>query len=63
MNYKPQDKKNDRKNNNFIEEYYKKIQRLAPELDKARILKQKMDNHNIEFKQKYKSNNNAFLNE
>jgi hypothetical protein len=63
MNYKPQDKKNDRKNNNFIEEYYKKIQRLAPELDKARILKQKMDNHNIEFKQKYKNSNNAFLNE
>jgi hypothetical protein len=25
MNYKPQDKKNERKNNNFIEEYYKKI--------------------------------------
>lgn len=62
MSYKPQDKKN-KANNNFIEEYYRNIQRWGPELEKANMLKQKIDRHNIEFKQKYKNNNNAFLNE
>lgn len=63
LSYKPQDKKNDAKNKNFIEEYYKKIQRLAPQIDKGRLLKQTKERLNIEFKQKYKNNNNAFLTE
>jgi hypothetical protein len=54
----------DAKNKNVNEErYFKNILRLEPQIEKGNLLKHQKNRLFNDFKQKYKNNNNAFLND
>ena len=63
--YKPKEKKiTDGKSKNINEErYFKNIQRLSPKLDKEKNLTLETKRLFNDFKQKYKNNSSAFLND
>jgi hypothetical protein len=66
LSYQPKaDKsKNDPRNRNINEErYFKNILKLEPQLERGYNLKMQREKLYNDFKHKYKSSNNAFLNE
>jgi len=64
MAWQPKDKKADPKNRNVNEErYFKNILKWEPQVEKGLNLKSQKNKLFTNFKNNYKNNNNAFLND